>query len=218
MGTGRSVIVACHPDDEAIWFAGVAARVDAIVLIHGDSPIDPGIGRRRRVALAAHPDRGRLTALDIPEPGLFKRADWSRPELGLTFADAECEKRAVETVGTLMQVLLPHLADAEVVFTHGPWGEYGHEEHVLLHIAVRNLAALVKFRVWCSNYSGPRNAHWPRRLADRFDTEPLAFACDRAWAEGLRDLYAENECWTWIDGWICPDRMPMVRLKETPGG
>lgn len=30
-----------------------------------------------------------------------------------------------------------HIADAEVIFTHNGWGEYGHLDHILLHQIVR---------------------------------------------------------------------------------
>ena len=52
----------------------------------------------------------------------------------------------------LKQRLEEKLRGYRNVFTHNPWGEYGHEEHVQVYRVVKDLQAQMRFNLWYSNY------------------------------------------------------------------
>ena len=43
------------------------------------------------------------------------------------------------------------------VIAHGPWGEYGHEEHVQVFRVVASLATEMGFRLWLPAYVAPKS-------------------------------------------------------------
>lgn len=196
-----TLLVACHPDDEALWFSGVAAEADRIVLVYLDSPAEPGLGAGRRRALAEHPDRDRLTVLGLPEPGLFGAAAGLAEEggvAGLAFPDPAKAALAARSLDVLTRVLGPIVSGGGRIHTHGPWGEYGHEEHVLVHHAVRAAAEGTDAEIWCPLYAGPRSLPWAAHLRSGFDgAEQERRSCDLVWLRRLRDLYRRHDCWTW---------------------
>ncbi len=56
------------------------------------------------------------------------------------------------------KALVPHLEKHRVVYTHNPWGEYGHEEHIQVCRAVLDVGAEHDSCVWVwDGLAGPRS-------------------------------------------------------------
>lgn len=195
---GPLAVVAAHPDDETLWLSSVLARAAKIIFCFGDPYERPKKAAARRKAVAALPLHG-LVDLALPESGAGFSVDWRNPRItatGLAITDAAAAARYDANYAALAERLRPLLADMRHVFTHNPWGEYGHAEHVQVHRAVTALQQELGFTLWFSNYAGKASLPLARLVDARWSMR-LAVPPDRALAHRLRDIYRRHGAWTW---------------------
>ncbi len=208
MTGGRSAIVVAHPDDECLWLSSVLATADRVVFCFGDQFERPKSSTARRRAVAALPLDG-MVDLKLPESGAGFAVDWSNPRptpVGIAIADEAARGRYEANFPKLLDALRPVLAGCGDVYTHNPWGEYGHAEHIQVYRAVAALQAEFGFTIWFSNYVGP--ASW--LLALKLGEHPSWTHCrtvspDRATASALMRVYRRNGAWTWTRFHRWPD-------------
>lgn len=197
---GGSVVVVAHPDDEILWLSSALAAARPLVLCFG-APYgrpDKAAARQHAVAGLAFPH---LADLAIPESGVHGLVNWSNPELtatGMAIRDAEGQARYDANFGRLLAALRPLLTGAADVYTHNPWGEYGHPEHVQVHRAVATLQQVLGFRLWFSNYVAPLSFGLAQRLsAAPTWAEKRVVAPDVKRAKEMRRTYLMHGAWTW---------------------
>jgi hypothetical protein len=225
----NSVIVAAHADDEVLWFNAIVKDVDQVIVVFEDFWAHPGIGAARRAALADYPRAG-VSCLAIPESGAYGCAQWDAPqvsELGIEFG-MEAGRRAVtrlarkslsriasldnvasESVATsyranyraIYEALRERLSPGMNVFTHNPWGEYGHEEHVQVFRALDRLRSEIGFTLWMSNYCTERSLPLAMRYFHAAPGSYLRMPTDKAFADEVAAVYKRHGCWTWADDW-----------------
>jgi LmbE family N-acetylglucosaminyl deacetylase len=193
-------LVVAHPDDEALWLSSALARADRIVFCFGDPFARPRLSGARRRAVAALPLSGKID-LGVPESGSRFLADWAHPRptpAGIEITDGEARVRYEANYPKLVDALRTSLAGCGEVYTHNPWGEYGHTEHIQVHRAVAALQDELGYTVWFPNYVGAMS--W--KLACRCSEQPCwserrmvspAFAT----AQRLMRLYRRHHAWTW---------------------
>ena len=220
-----SVIVAAHPDDELLWFASILRHVERVVLVYEDYWPDPRMGDARRAALDAHPHPG-VSSLGLSEAATYGCADWNRPvptEYGMALGHRTSLRNAKQAARRLLgrgsapregvqrryranfdaivSRLRPMLRPGANVFTHNPWGEYGHEDHVQLFRALDLLREEIGFTLWMSNYCTERTLPFALTYFDERDHDWIALPTDRDYAEDVADVYRRAGCWTWSDTW-----------------
>jgi hypothetical protein len=162
----------------------------------------PKLGPGRRALLPLYP-REHVTSLRLPEPCSVHLVDWSQPEfdeyglrLNAPGATSARRDRYRQSFHALRAALAPLLQDVAAVFTHNPWGEYGHPDHVQLARVVDSLRGELGFRQFCSGYIADRTMPLAaRRLAAlgrwfELPTQPKL-------AAPIVALYREHGCWTW---------------------
>jgi LmbE family N-acetylglucosaminyl deacetylase len=116
----------------------------------------------------------------------------------MAIADAPGQARYDANFARLLSALRPVLAGAADVYTHNPWGEYGHPEHVQVHRAVAALQAELGFTLWFSNYVAPLSWGLAQRLgAAPCWAEKRLVQPDIALAKRLRRVYLRHGVWTW---------------------
>ena len=189
----RAVVVA-HPDDEVLWLSGILATAERVVFCFGDQfGGEKSAARRRAVAALPLP----VVNLALVESGTRKLVDWETTQFtaeGVEIADTAGRARYAANFAALVAALRPVLAGCDEVYTHNPWGEYGHPEHVQVYRAVAVLQAELGYTVWFSNYVSPltwrlaREAGWARRDMVR---------PDKALARRLFWIYWRHGAWTW---------------------
>ena len=206
---GAAAVVVAHPDDECLWLSSVLAASVRVVFAFGDPFERPDVAAARRRAVAELPLPG-LVNLAIPESGGRLAVDWSRPRLtaaGIAITEAAAASRYEANYGRLLAALRPVLAGLALVFTHNPWGEYGHPEHIQLHRAILSLQAELGFTIGFSNYVDRRS--WP--LALELARTPCwtlrrVLATNRASAMRLMAVYRRHGAWTWTAWHRWPSR------------
>jgi LmbE family N-acetylglucosaminyl deacetylase len=238
----QAVLVVAHPDDEILWFGSIVERVRRIVIVFADSPNQPELADARRRALARHPLTDRIDLLGLSETGTFDSMDWEHPDIterGPRLRDAAGATAMAETWQKLEGMLDDAMAGCRNVYTHNPWGDYGNEEHILVHHAVVAAAARNNVRCWFSNYVSNRSQALMTRYIRNFDSAVFGEAVDTERMRAAAACYQEAGCWTWLPGYRWFDReyfaeapltmrerpaagslfpMNFVRLRRAPGG
>jgi LmbE family N-acetylglucosaminyl deacetylase len=171
----HSCLVAAHPDDEVLWFSSVLTQVERVFLCFEDCDEYPVLGPARRAVMREYP-LANVEALALPEPCSVHLVDWTEPEqsrFGLRLnwqgATDESQQRYRASFDALRDVLGAKLAGMKAVFTHNPWGEYGHADHAQVSAVIESLRAELGFRVFYSGYAahaaaGSFSARSPRSL------------------------------------------------------
>lgn len=209
----RLAIVMAHPDDEVLWAGSMLRAAEKIVLVFGELADGPQLTAGRREAMAAFPLKT-LDWLEMVEAGSFDSASWRHPketEYGLQLHKALrvmwCfdPDRYRRQFGELQDRLRVSLKGIRNVIAHGPWGEYGHEDHVQVFRAVAGLAGEMGFQLWVPAYWAPKSEMLMRRNLRFFGAPTDAMPIDRAFAEEIAQIYKRTQTWTWFDSYVWPE-------------
>lgn len=196
---GKSAIVAAHPDDEILFFSSIITKVDKIFICYLNNPKVPERKNGRLKALENYP-LDNIEILNIDTSAASRFVDWLNPQpsaYGLVIKHGASEKAYQSSYDHLISTLRPKLVDFQNIFTHNPWGEYGHADHVQVHRAVKNLANESPFHMWCPNYVAHRSIALAKQyLIEARYHEPLTFPTNRALAETISQLYIQEGVWT----------------------
>jgi len=227
----NSVIIAARPGDEALWFSSILQHVDEIVVVYRDFWADPAIGARREAALAEYPrggvsclnisEAGAYGCADWSEPvltdqgialgfevnrravtRLAKKSVDRVPVLNRAAAAAKSVSRGYkDNYQAIYDALKGRLTADMNVFTHNPWGEYGHEEHIQIFRVLQRLRKEIGFRLWMSNYCTDRAMGLAMRYFEACPGGYVRQQTDKAFAKRIADVYKAHGCWTWANDW-----------------
>lgn len=248
----NSVIIAAHPDDELLWFSSILHEVDEVILVFCDFWAQPALGRARAAAIADYPraavsclnlaESGAYGCADWRDPVLdeygitfgteasrrtlmhaFRRAlGWIAPGREFPVPPRGIERMYQENYASILEALRSRLRPGMNVFSHNPWGEYGHEEHIQLFRVLQRLREEIGFTLWMSNYCSERSLPLAMRF---FGFEPRTYyrlPVNREFAGKVASVYKKHGCWTWADDWMwfedeCFMEAPTAESLVKPG-
>lgn len=201
----KTALVVAHPDDEILWFSSIIDNVDRILICFLDVPSREDWTRGRRQATQRFP-LANAEFIGLTESEAFNGADWFAPvqtDYGL-----DVKRRAGVLPGfdgqryrdnfnRLLDELGPRLQGCTRVFTHNPWGEYGHEEHVQVYRAVSRLQPSLGFELLFSNYCSSRSYALMLKHVRGFTSDYQTVETNLELARQIEQVYRENGCWTW---------------------
>lgn len=215
----RKVIVVAHPDDEILWLSSVMAQADPVVLCFG-APYGKPRKAENRARAVANLGLPRLVDLAVPESGARLQTDWKPTSLtktGIAISDQAAQKRYEANFSLLLEKLRPILTGATDVYTHNPWGEYGHTEHIQVYRVVKALQAALHFTVWFSNYAAPQTRMLARQLGqEALWQEKQILPTDPQIAHRLRRTYQVNKAWTWSNWHKWPETETLYSQPYEP--
>jgi hypothetical protein len=137
LSDGRTLVVFAHQDDDLLWML----------------PFWPVAGKFLLAAYPAAPMFEELVKSFPPRLKYHARwmAIWNSVDNDIwaeVFTD-RCKRAPIITLATVKAHLRPFLAPPMArVVTHNNWGEYGHAQHRLVNVAVRQLAVEAGLDVW----------------------------------------------------------------------
>jgi LmbE family N-acetylglucosaminyl deacetylase len=226
---GDHLVVVAHPDDEILWLGPLLPTAAVILAAFPELPWNPELTRARASVLSDYPLRT-FAFLPLAESGAFRQSDWLRrrpSHQGVTLARGcppSVARRYSDNFVALLDQLTPHLREHPVVYTHNPWGEYGHEEHIQVCAAVTQLARAFGRSVWAWTGLPDRQlvADGMRMRRDhygRIDSElpRRTWQLDLSLYRAVRDLYIARGAWTYDPLYIPPAHptyMQLVRQGE----
>ncbi len=144
---GQTLIVFAHQDDDLLWML----------------PFWP---KAAKFLLAAYPATAQFEGVvDSFPPEAHYRARWTpvwssvdNDVWAQVFTD-KCVRAPIVTLASLKAHLRPYFAPPiRRVVTHDNWGEYGHAQHRLVSLAVRELAVETHMDVWALGTRLPMSA------------------------------------------------------------
>lgn len=217
-----SVLVVAHPDDEILWFGSVAPDVGQIIICFLHDPLHPDLANARSRALEDHPLADKITCLELTETNSFGHAKWPLPRInkfGLKVKGSMSIRRSYRRCARDMrEALEPIVHSAKNFITHNPWGEYGHEEHVMVYRVISELAKKSGSGVWYNNYV----SSWSEQLARRYlyDPREASFGAeiDCAFMQEIAEVYRRHDAWTWFGDyvWFASEYMIGERSPMSP--
>jgi LmbE family N-acetylglucosaminyl deacetylase len=226
----NSVIIVCHPDDEVLWFGSILGRVDRVIIAYEDYFAKPGLGAARAAVLRDFPRPVESLRLpEAGTYGLADWNNPRLNDVGIAFRPAtrgirELKRRAMSLAGNvlgpvapvaercasdryaanhaaLLEALRPRLSAGMNVFTHNPWGEYGHEDHIQMFRVLDRLRREIGFTLWMSNYCTERSFALAKTYFQLTPSRPVRLPVDHALCDTVADIYKRHDCWTWADDW-----------------
>jgi LmbE family N-acetylglucosaminyl deacetylase len=213
----RSILVVAHPDDENLWFSSILSKVGEIVLCFLPVATNPVWTEGRRKSLSEHL-LSNIHCLELDEAGVFWGVNWDRAvntEYGLKITEGYIsDELYIRNYEKLKTMLREHLQHYENVFTHNPWGEYGHPEHVQVYRAVKALQDELKFTLWFSNYASNKSADLMIRALSDKSTCSMTLKTDKVLAQRIANIYKRNACWTWYDDYEWCDNEAFIKDTE----
>lgn len=214
----KSIIVAAHPDDEILWFSSILSRVDDIVLCFLSVPSRPDWTAGRHQIIENHPLEN-VSCLRLQEAEVFHGVDWSHPveaDFGLQITEpGRSDTVYKQNFESMTKRLRPLLQGRRNVFTHNPWGEYGHVEHVQVYRAVKVIQQEEKFDLWFSTYCSNKSVLLMLdTLGDRV-VRYETLRTDKELAGRIARIYKNHNCWTWYDDYEWCDEDTFIRDDDT---
>ena len=213
-------LVVAHPDDEILWFSSIIAQLAQVIVCFHAQPDRPKFAQGRQAVLADYP-LDTISSLGLEAADVYDYAQWHSPvptHDGLALNCRHDSERATSYRGnhaSLVQAMRSRLAGFDTVFTHNPWGEYGHEEHVQVYRAVRQAQVDLGFELWTSAYVGTRSHALMTRCLEGAGVESITLETDASLAKDIADRYKEHGVWTWFDDYQWPEHETFLRI--TPG-
>jgi len=226
----EATLVVAHPDDEILWFSSIVEQLGKIIICYLDVPEQDEWTKGRAEAARQFP-LGNTEFLGLVESVAFKQANWADPlpsPFGLELDVSQREmpplpgfsaSRYRQNYLLLLERLRPLLSGSSRVFTHNPWGEYGHEEHVQVYRAVSELRRELNYEVWFDTYASDRSAVLMARSITRTQYQHVSLPTRPEVAARIEALYRRTDCWTWpyddyrwfeYDTFACdPEELPM---------
>ncbi|WP_454065146.1 PIG-L family deacetylase [Candidatus Nitrospira salsa] len=208
--TKNSILVVAHPDDEILWFSSILLEMDHVVLCFLGELVNPEFGLQRKQILPDYPLKQKMSCLELVSLGLSRPRNFLNPkfsEYGIEFTDNKgVDGKFTEHYEENYRLLRNHLAQVLVgyqhVFTHNPWGEYGHEEHVQVYRVIQELQKDLGYTIVYSNYCSNRTVHLTSLLVNA--CEVGSRPTDQMIARKILDVYERTNTWTWYDDWQWP--------------
>jgi len=215
-----AVVVVAHPDDEILWFSSILGHCKSVLVCFGPSATSTQSWDSGRAAVMKTYPLSKVRFLKLRESGAFEAADWRKPVevdsgLQLRSGHSSLYEQNAEELRRLLEV---ELNQDSVVVTHNPWGEYGHEEHVQVFRTLMRLKEKLGFDLFVNSYISDRSVELMWRYENRLDGIPVTRETDRELAHKLKNLYLENDCWTWMSDYRWPRYECFYRVIDNAQG
>ena len=212
---GDYAVVVAHPDDEVLWFGPALERAKRVIVCYGDYAPRPSFGPARRAVFAESP-LSNMVFLDLPEPQSFGMGNWRSPALtsvGLALTDAAAAQRYTANFRALVAALGPLLTDVAYVFTHNPWGEYGHEDHIQVALAVQTAVRDRGSRLFVPTCFARKSAPLMTATIAMLGAREVVLPGRPGLTGALKQLYVKHGCWTWRADWEAPETSRFCVLR-----
>lgn len=212
MKNGKILVVA-HPDDEILFFSSLLSELDKIIICFGPCS-DDLISRGRERLQRSFPLRN-VEWLNIEESNVYLSSNWSAPR---TNADGICvgwnKIKYHENYANLVEIFRRELKDYATVYTHNPWGEYGHEDHVSVFNAVLSSIKECENEIYVSGYVSKRSEKLFKKRQHFLDAEIQVRAVPQKLCAEIKQVYIAHDCWTWNNFYEWPDLELFSRIKK----
>ena len=193
-------IVVAHPDDEILWASSLLINAENIIICYSSVPNNKKLTIARKKIKDNYPI-SKVIFLDIAQASQsIIPTDWQSGEttkFGMKYGRSFNEYK--NNYFLLIQKLENLLSKVDLVYTHNPWGEYGHPEHIQVNYVVVELAKKIGFDVWVSGYVSKETFLMMEKNKGFLDLNPKILRTNIELYKKLKDLYDYFGCWTYYE-------------------
>jgi LmbE family N-acetylglucosaminyl deacetylase len=219
----NAVVVVAHPDDEILWFSSILHQCKSVLVCFGPSATSKASWDSGRAVVMETYPLTKVRFLKIRQADAFEAANWTKPKEARSGLQLRRRRRRTNSLyesnaEKLLRILEVELKHESLVFTHNPWGEYGHEEHVQVFRVLTVLKEKLGFDLFVTSYVGNRSLEMMSRCLHSLEGKPLMRETNRMLAQKLKTLYLENNCWTWEADYKWPEYEYFYRVDQPNGG
>ena len=202
MKNNYKVIVA-HPDDEIIFFSSILKNASKIITCFSMSDDqNVNIGRQK---LKTQMPLNNFLFLDLVESAAFNSANWEYPKCITEGIEVKKNKKAYQKNFQNLKLQLSKVINyGETIYTHNPWGEYGHEEHVQVFHVIMSLATDLNLKIFVNSYVSNKSYSLMIMKQHLLSDEKHINTPDLELASVLKKIYQSNSCWTFNDSYHWP--------------
>jgi len=206
-------IIVAHPDDEIIFFSSILRQASKVIICFSET-LDKTVNNGRLKLLNKIPFKNFLF-LKIKEPNIFNTTNWSfdKKRYGLKKPNKNIKKYKKYCV-QLEYKLSNILKFGDTVYTHNPWGEYGHEEHILVFKTIIKLSKKLNLKIFVNGYVSNKSfnlmklkQHW---LSKEFKFKNI----DQDLTKKISQIYKSNFCWTFNDDYKWPKKDIFYKINK----
>ncbi len=196
-------IVVAHPDDEILFASSILEKATQVFICFSDIPVEEEIHstitKGRRNVKKRYPLKN-VTFLDVPQASNkdAKKIDWDRAsenEYGVSGDKNENDYKA--NFQKLFKILSSELVHFKKIYTHNPWGEYGHVEHIQIHRCIEKLSKILEFKMFVFGYLSRETLKMANKKINTLKEFPIKKKNNIKLFNEIKDLYIQEECWTW---------------------
>lgn len=212
----KSIIIVAHPDDEILFFSSLFFEADKIVVCFSDCN-DQIVSAGRRELQNVFP-HSKVEWLDIQQSSSYLSSDWDAPQVtesGLFIkTDSETYLQNFELISSYINQIINGY---DTVYTHNPWGEYGHEEHVLVFNAILKASQHRQINLLVSGYRSDRSLELFRKRQHLISGPFYVKRVPLDLCYELKNLYTKYNCWTFTDDYQWPELEIFLSIKNSGG-
>ena len=213
MFEGDSILIVAHPDDEVLWFSSLLDRVEKVVICFSPEELIQG---KLMEFFKDYPLK-HVEFLRLERFGRYRKINFRFPfrtSCGLFIKSSPmAAMRYRKNCRILKQRLNGFISENSTVFTHNPWGEYGHEEHVQVSAVVKDLSAIKGANVWYDNYGSRKTYSLMGKTLFSCDYDAFRRPIDKKLVHQLKSFYLDKGCWTWDEHWEWFDTETFFSVK-----
>ena len=177
------LLIVAHPDDEILWFN--PQSFDRILIVFLEGHHIPRVSEGRKKVLAEHPLREKIKLLNLIETN-YQR-------------DVNKRDIFVKNSHLIKEKLKEEIKNVDCIYTHNPWGEYGHPEHIQISSMVVKLAQVPVFA-----FDGIVPSSFGERKIEKIDLELY---------RKIKAIYLKHGAWTWHKDYEPKSMQPYFQLK-----
>jgi len=226
IGADREIlVVVAHPDDEVLWLGPVLPKARKILAAFSVASENPALTEGREIVRRNYPYGG-FEFLGLRNADVYGQSDFLNRvpvDHGVNLMRScrpERAQRYRSNYAALLAAIDPYVRPRTDIYTHNPWGEYGHEEHIQVNHAVVALAQRHGCSVWAwdglpsqelvSQDVWLKAHYYPDEALGEVPSVDLIVNLDRY--KEIETLYQRHNAWTWHDHYLPPDPSRFLQL------
>ena len=198
-------IIVAHPDDEVIFFSSILKKSSqTIISFTYTQDLTVNIGRKH---LKKKSPFKNYLFLDLIESDVFNTGNWNNPK---KFNESLNNKSFLDLKNKLAKVI----NYGDTIYTHNPWGEYGHEGHVQVFRAVKSLQNKFKLTIFVNGYVSNKSYQLMVLQKNLLSSDIVYKKINEELSEKLKNIYISSFCWTWNDNFKWPKNEIFFRINK----
>lgn len=197
-------IIVAHPDDEVIFFSSIIKNSSQVVICFTETQdTTVNIGRKHLKTLI--PLKNYLF-LDLRETDVFNTANWNNP---IKF-NQSLDTKSYQILKDKLSKVIKY---GDTIYTHNPWGEYGHEGHVQVFRAIKDLQKKYKLTIFVNGYVSNKSYNLMKLKHHLLSNEVQYKKINNNLSEKLKKIYMSSFCWTWKDDYFFPNKEIFFKVR-----